>query len=125
MDLDWRAIGIGAAVALAVAVPVNAVGAALLDEDSGWVFAFALVGLAGFAAGGFVAASKRPDTPLTHGAVAAAVAYLLAQAVAVVVNLASDDDVNVVAIVASALLAASFGLLGGLVADRLAARADR
>jgi gamma-glutamyl:cysteine ligase YbdK (ATP-grasp superfamily) len=73
--------------------------------------------------GGFVAGSKLPDTPLTHGALAAVVAYALAQTVTVLVRVLADTKLkSPVVYVFNTLLAASFGVVGGLVAERRNAR---
>ncbi len=121
MRVDVRAVTIGAAIALGIAVPAALLGQ-LPGEDSALVFLFFAIILAGCVVGGFVAASKRPDTPLTHGALAALCAYLVVQAIAVILLTVRGEDVPVVVIVFNAFLAASAGLLGGMLADRGAAR---
>ena len=101
MTVDWAAVGFGAAVAAVAAVPVVAIGAALLDG-----------------VGGFVASQRASSAPLASAALAGLAAYVLSQAIALVVNLAADDDVNVGAVVATAVPAVAFGMLGGAVARR-------
>jgi ABC-type transport system involved in multi-copper enzyme maturation permease subunit len=87
------------------------------------VFAFFLVIMAGMLIGGFVAGSKRPDSPLTHGALAAVIAYALAQVVTVLVRILGDSTLrSPVVYVFNALLMASIGCVGGLVAERRNAR---
>ena len=86
-------------------------------DATGIVAAFFFVVLAGLAAGGFVAGSRRPEAPLTHGILAAVVAYAVVQGIGLVVNLARGDDVSLVAIVFNAGLAAAMGLLGGWLAN--------
>ena len=127
MRLDWRAIGAGAAIALMVAVPAALIGELLLgddppDEQSPLVFVFVALILLGCLAGGYTAGARRPDMPLTHGAMAALSAYVAVQAVGVVLVAARGDDIRVVAIIFNALLSASVGVLGGLLANRRAAR---
>jgi putative membrane protein (TIGR04086 family) len=124
MTIDWKAVGAGVVAALVLALPAALVGAVVVEnENDNRVFVFLLVILAGMLVGGFVAGSKRPDTPLTHGAVAALVAYTLAQIVTVLVHLLRDTTLKSPAVyVFNALLAASFGVVGGLVAERRNAR---
>lgn len=120
VNLDRRAVGIGAAVAMVVGIPVATIGSVVLEDDSNLVFFFAALALFGFLAGGFVAGSKRPDMPMMHGAVAALVGFAVAQAIAAVLQVIRDEDVSAVAIVFNALLAANVGLLGGWIASRRA-----
>ena len=124
MSIDWRAVRAGAIVALVFAAPAAIVSAIVVDDDSGTVvFVFYVVIIIGMLAGGFVAGSKRPDTPLTHGAVAAATAYVIAQALAVLIKLAKGSDVRSPAVyVFNLLLMASIGVVGGFIAERRNAR---
>ena len=118
--LDWRAVGAGAAVALAVAVPVIVAGQAL-SPGSSLVVVLYLVLLAGLVAGGRRAGRRRPDAPLTHGAVAALAATATLLAVIVVVRqVAGESAPNVVAVVFNLLMSASAGILGGLLSTRKA-----
>ncbi len=125
MSHDLQAVGIGAAVAVTVAVPATAIGAAIVDEGSAAVYVLAWVALAGYVAGGYTAAMRRPRGAFLLGALAALAAYVVAQFIAVVVNVAGDDDVNVVAILLTAIPAASFGLGGAAVALRRQQRPQR
>jgi len=124
VSIDWRAVRAGAIVALVFAAPAAIVSAIVVDDDSGTVvFVFYVVIIIGMLAGGFVAGSKRPDTPLTHGAVAAATAYVIAQALAVLIKLAKGSDVRSPAVyVFNLLLMASIGVVGGFIAERRNAR---
>lgn len=122
-----RAVAAGAGVALAICVPA-AILAQVLDEagsvedDSSWLLVLFGVILFGMATGGYVAANLRLDAPLTNSAVAAVAAYLLVQTVGAVRLLAAGDDVTWAAIPFFALLSATAGMVGGLVADRRARR---
>lgn len=123
MTIDWRAVGIGAIVALAVAAPAALVAQALYSADaisdgSNWVFVFTAVILCGCALGGFVAGRKRPDAPLSHGALAALAAFVIVQGIGVAVRLVDGDTIDAVKIVFNAMLSAAVGLLGGLLATR-------
>ncbi|MBA2283337.1 MAG: hypothetical protein M3527_09980 [Actinomycetota bacterium] len=121
LHIDPRAIAFGAAVVLVVAVPVALIGALVLDEGSNGVFAFAVPIVAAYVLGGYVAGSKRPDTPLAHGAIAAFTGFAIAQAISVVVQLVQDESVSPVALIFNGLLAANIGLVGGWLSGRRAA----
>lgn len=120
-----RAVAVGAGVALAICVPAAILAQVLdeagtVDDDSSWLLVLFGVILVGMGIGGFVAAERRLDAPLTNGAVAALAAYLLVQTIGAVRLLASGDDVTWVAIPFFALLSAAAGMTGGLVADHRA-----
>jgi putative membrane protein (TIGR04086 family) len=122
--IDWKAVSAGVVAALALALPAALIGAVVVDdESSNSVFVFFLVIMAGMLVGGFVAGSKRPDTPLTHGAIAGAVAYGISQTLTVLVRLLGGTVLrSPVVYVFNALLAASLGIVGGRVAERRNAR---
>jgi hypothetical protein len=122
--LDWRAVGSGAGAALALALPAGLIGAIVVEDDSNnGVFIFFALIMTGMLIGGFVAGSKRPDAPLTHGALAAVVAYTVAQLATSVVRLLDGSDLrSPVVYVFNVLLMASLGVVGGLVAERRNAR---
>ena len=122
--VDWRAVRLGAVAALALALPAGLIGAVVVNDDSNnGVFVFFVLIMAGMLVGGFVAGSKRPDAPLMHGAVAAVVAYVVAQALTLVVRLLDGSDLrSPVVYVFNTLLMASLGVVGGLVAERRNAR---
>lgn len=123
--VHFPAVVAGALVTLAVAVPTALLAQILddagsVDDDSPWLLgAFAVI-LFSMAVGGFVAANRRPDAPLTNSAAASLLAYLIVQVVGIVRLLATDGDVAWVAIPFFALLAAAAGMTGGLVADHRA-----
>jgi O-antigen ligase len=124
MTIDWKAVGAGVVAALVLALPAGLIGAVVVnDESNNGVFGFYLVIMAGMLVGGFVAGSKRPDSPLTHGAIAAVLAYGLAQAVTVLVRVLGDTKLrSPVVYIFNALLMASLGVVGGLIAERRNAR---
>lgn len=124
MHVDWRAAGAGAVIGLVLALPAGIVGALVVNDDANnGVFLFYLLIMAGVLASGFVAGTKRPDAPLTHGAAAALLTYLVAQALAVLVKAVAGKDLRSPAVyVFNALLAASLGVVGALVAERRNAR---
>lgn len=123
--LHPRAVAAGAGIALAICVPA-ALLAQLLDEsgtvddNSSWLIVLFGVILVGMGIGGFVAANLRLDAPLTNSAVAALAAYLLVQTIGAIRLLTSGGQVTWAAIPFFALLSASAGMAGGLLADRRA-----
>ena len=121
--VSWGAVRTGAALSLAVilvtTVAVEVVDASIgLGRDSNWVFLFYAMALGGLVAGGWKAARKRPDAPLLHGVMAVLVAYAVVSAIALVLRLATDRDLDPVAFAFNALMAASAGILGTLLAER-------
>jgi hypothetical protein len=113
----------GAALSLAVVAAtiavVEVVDAAVgIGAGSNWVFLFYAIALGGLVAGGWKAARKRPDAPLLHGVLAVLVAYAVVSAIALVLRLATDRDLDPVAFAFNALMAASAGILGTLLAER-------
>lgn len=130
MRLHPPAVLVGAAIALAIAVPA-AIGAQVLDAhdsiDDNTLWQLLLVGviLVGLGVGGHQAAVRRLDAPLPNGAAAAVAAYVVVQVVAVVRLVTADDDVEWLSIPFFVLVAAACGVAGGLVADHLARRPRR
>lgn len=117
------AVRTGAALSLAVIVVTIAVVAVVdaavgIPAGSDWVFLFYGVALAGLVAGGWRAARRRPDAPLLHGVLAVLVAYAVVSVIALVVRLATDRDLDPVAFAFNALMAASAGILGTVLAER-------
>lgn len=119
-DIDWRAVAIGAGAALVLAFPAALIGAIVVDDESNnTVWLFFLLIMAGVVAGGFVAGSKRPDSPLTHGALAGAGGYLVAQVGTILVRVIDGAELrSPVVYVFNTLLMASLGVVGGIVAER-------
>ena len=114
-----RGIALGAGVVLAIAVPVALVGALVLDDGSNLVFLFAVVVIAAFFAGGWFAGRNSDEVAKpTLGAAAALTGFVIAQIVAVAVQLAQDEDVRPGVIAANAVLAAACGMAGGALAAR-------
>lgn len=112
MSLDWRAVSAGAAAGLAIAFPGLVLGG-LFD-----VAIFALVVLGGFVAAGYVAGSKRPDAPLSHGILAALVTFAVAEAIAIALIVAKGNQVHPAVYVFLAGVAAGLGLTGGSLSQR-------
>jgi putative membrane protein (TIGR04086 family) len=127
--LHARSVLTGTAVTLAIAVPPAVVVQIMDDGDdmaaSNWTRAAFLLILVGFAAGGWVAARRQPAAPLAHGAAAAFLAWVIVQGVGIVRRLVTGDDLAWLGFVFAALLAASTGAVGGLLADRYRHRSGR
>ncbi len=127
--LERRSVLTGALVTIVLAVPPAVIGLLLAEDDtmagSSWVpvlFAWIMVA---FFFGGLVAARAQPHAPSAHGAAAALLGYGLVQGVGVARHLITGEDLSWLSIVFSALLAASIGTVGGIVANGLRARRSR
>ena len=118
MTVDWRAVFAGARLAVLVAAAAIVVAQAItsLTEGDANLLLY-LVLLVGLGAGGRAAARRRPDSPLTHGALAALAAYVVLIAVITAIRLALGREVaDPVSLVFNALMAASAGIFGGYLA---------
>jgi len=114
----------GAAVAIALCLPLALVSRQVADDGDGspvTALLFVLV-LAGLAVGGFVAARSAAAAPFTNGGLAALLAFVAIQGVALVVRGADGDPTSVPDLVFNGLLAYGCGLAGGAVAGRKQAR---
>lgn len=115
-DVDPRAVMSGAVAALTFAVPLVVIAGIFEWRWIGiflwvlWIFA------------GYVAGSKRPDLPYTHGVLAGVATYAITQAIGVLFTIARGNDLHPVLYVFNAFLAAALGLVGGMVAERRNAR---
>jgi hypothetical protein len=82
LDIDWRVVLRGALVGLAVIAPVSVLGAVLDHEmtdfdNSGWRYPLFVLILLGYGAAGWVAGRGKPDSPITHAALAGIGAFVL------------------------------------------------
>lgn len=118
--VDRAAVTAGAAVAVGVAslaVLVAQAISGLTDGDANLPLYFVLLG--GLAAGGRVAALRQPQSPLTHGALAAVSGLVVVLAVIVLIRLAlGREPADPVSLVFHLLMAASAGIFGGYLAAR-------
>lgn len=125
-SLDWTVIRTAATAGLLVIVPGAFLSSVVFsDPPAGlaWVF-FTLV-LAGFGVAGYVAGRLRPDTPMLHGAISAVLAFVVAQVFGMILTFSRGGSIVWVAIPLTVLLAASFGIAGGLASDLVHRRALR
>jgi hypothetical protein len=132
LEFDPGALLRGALVGVAVIAPVSLADIVLsavdgLDEEV-WVFSLFAIILGAFFLAGYQAARAAQAAPYTHGALGALGAFALWLPLRVVTRAvigerllgrAGDGAFDVLlAVVTVALLAMSFGILGGLVASR-------
>ena len=115
--IDGGAVLGGAGVALAVAVPTLAAGIVLdpSDESNVVLLLYGLVMVA-FTLGGLWAARRRLDAPFANGACAALAAYAAIVVVASIVRAVRGQSPEPVPLVFNAFMAATFGIVGGLLA---------
>ena len=122
MALNRTAVRTGVVAALPLVVPAAVANAWLAGRDeasTALVVLTYLVLLLGFTFGGFAAARVADEgTPLLHGAAGATGAWAVLQAAAIVIRLASGDGLRPFGIVFTGLLAASAGVVGGILATR-------
>ena len=125
MKVDRRAVVAGAQLAVlvgAAAIVVAQAVTSLTDRDANLLLYLVLLG--GLVAGGRVSALRRPESPLTHGALAALVAYAALIVVITLIRLALGREVaDPVSLVFNGLMAASAGIFGGYLAVRRSGRA--
>lgn len=106
----------GAIYALIISAPAG-VAQSMVEGRSARGLLF-LVVLFGFLFGGFVAGRGNFGNATRHGALAAAVAFLVFQGIASTRRLVLGDSVSVIGILFNALTAAVCGSLGGMLATR-------
>ena len=113
-----RAILGGALTALITAgmglIGALAVGGVLDWSKGAKTVIASIFAIAGFVLGGFRAGLLQPPAPLSNGAAAAVVAYV---PLGILQRLLSDTSLRVLNLVFASLLAASFGVFGGFVAN--------
>lgn len=127
-DLDRETIVQSAAVGVLVVGPLAGLSFLLIDTDSdtsgglGGVFFAGIV--VAFGLVGFLAGRSAPRVPMTHGAVAAALTFVAVQATILLIAWVAghESDVSIVALVFGALVAASAGTIGAMLATRRARR---
>lgn len=124
--IDLHAVMAAAGGGLAVILPGAALSGLLADRSGSWVvWPFLAIIVAGFLVTGLVAGRLRSDTPMLHGALGAASAFVVALVVGLVVAALRDRSISIVAVPLAALVAVTAGVGGGLLADVLHRRAGR
>jgi hypothetical protein len=118
VKVDRQAVLAGARLAVlvaAVAIAIAQMITSFTDTDANLPLYLVLLG--GLGAGGRIAALRRPDAPLTHGALAALAAYVALIVVITILRLALGHDIaDPVSLVFNGLMAASAGIFGGYLA---------
>lgn len=124
MSWDWQAIRAGAGVCLVFAIPFSIAARVVADNDnSGAAVILTLGAVAGFILGaGCAAWVQRAGTPLSHGIVTAAITYLTAQTVFVIIRLIRSDEVRWFAVFFNLSIVIGAGLAGGWIGQRLQAK---
>ena len=123
-ELDRDALVQGAAVGVLTVGPLAGLSVWLVDTDgdgSGGLGATFFLGiLVAFGVVGWFTGRTAPRVPLTHGAVAALIAFVVVQTtILLMASVAGrDTDPSVVGLIFGALLAASAGTIGALVSQR-------
>ena len=120
MNVDRRAVLAGAQLALPVAGAATVAGQVVKWITEGDLnLVLYLVVLAAWVMGGRVAGRRQPESPLTHGALAALLAYVVLIVVLTLIDLARGNEVaHPVYVMSNALMAASMGIVGGSLAVR-------
>ncbi len=117
--VDWSAVRVGVIVGIAILLPATIITSVLLDRDASpsWVVLFQFVTVLGFAAAGWVTGTRRPDTPIFHGAVAGLTTWAIIQGVGIVRRLAVGETINWLALVVAAFYAIAIAVSGAVFAD--------
>jgi hypothetical protein len=135
--VDGHAAFRGALVGLGVLVAVSVV-EAMLDhnvndfKNTGWVYPLFVAILFGYSLGGFYAGRAAPDGALTNGTIAGVGAFVLWIPVRIGIWLVRDEHKGLFTghspalrpgqLVGQLVIAAGFGMLGGYLGARAAAR---
>ena len=122
--IDWKAVAMGAVVTIAVGVLASVIAAVIdLPKDSNGWYVFFWIDVIGAGVGGYIAGRRRLDTPMMHGALVGACAYVVIAAFAITITLVSGHAGPGVAQVLFAILwLALGGTIGGWVASWRAQR---
>jgi len=117
--LDPKVVALGAALQIAICVPPAILVSRLRGDDLGaesnlWLVAAFLVLVAAPAAAGVLVGRRRPESPLLHAALAAALGWSLLAGLSLVRATASDDEVAplLATLLTMAPIQVGFGVLG-------------
>ena len=121
--LDRQALREGASVTLLFAVPPTLVARFVLDNDSatsGWAPLLSLIAVGGFILGAGVAAwREQVRKPMTHAVLAGAGVFVVAQAIFLLLRIATNGEVRVMRILTSFSLSLVASVIGGLLGNFL------
>lgn len=116
-SIDRQAVVRGALAAGMIAGPIAIimllVGQQRELDGSSLLFLFFGIIFAGFGYGGFVAGRTISTTPLMHAALAALLCYVVIQGLGVIRRGIAGEDIGWIGVVGRALLASTFGMVGG------------
>ncbi|MGZ4681392.1 MAG: YrzE family protein [Acidimicrobiales bacterium] len=116
-SIDVRAVARGAAVGAAITLPAAIVQNVVSTDSSLWGLMLAVILLAlGWC--GWVAAKAAGRRTIVHGALAALSAFVVVQALGVVLRLARGDTVHPVGFVFNGLLSTACGMIGAELGGR-------
>lgn len=118
---DAAAIRAGATVSLVLAVPFS-VAARLLAGSDAAVLLVLLAAVGFFLGGGVAAWHQTCGTPLSHALVTSAGAYVVPQAVFVLVKVLRGGDVNWSGVILNLIVVVSVGALGGIFGSTMRSR---
>jgi hypothetical protein len=120
--VELRAVALGAAVVVVVALPLAVLDAAGRDGGEAGPLSLLvfIVTLVAFVVGGHVAARRAPASPYSTSALAALLGFAVVAAIGAATRAARGDEVSVTRIVFNGLLAYACGLVGGGIASRRA-----
>lgn len=123
LPVDRDALRAGASVTLLFAVPPTLIARFVLDNNddaSGWAPLLSLIAVLGFVLGSGVAAwRQQSQRPMTHAVIAGAGVFVAAQAVFLILRIATGGDVRVMRILTSFSLALVASVIGGLLGNFL------
>lgn len=126
-NVDWKAVAIGAVVTIAVGIAASVIAnlIGLGDDSSAWI-AFFWVDVIGAGVGGYLAAKRRLDTPMLHGALSGLIGYIVVALVGTAINVAGGHGApRPIEAVFAAMWLAVGGTLGGYVASWRAQKLTR
>ncbi len=116
-NLDWTAVIRGAIAAGFIAGPTAVVMLVVGNQrelsGSSLVLLFFGIILMGFAYGGFIAGRPIESTPLMHAALAALLCYAVIQGLGIIRRGIAGEEIGWIGVFARALLASTFGMVGG------------
>lgn len=118
----------GAAAALLLGSPVAVASSLLADREHdhrGALAALSLLLVVAFAIGGYVSGRETATLPAKHAAAAALLGFVVVQALGILARISRDAPVRPLNIAFSGLLAASAGMVGGLLAARRRTKVTR
>lgn len=121
-NLDWNALRAGGSVALVFAIPFSIAARVVAEgnNSSGTASLLSLAAVLGFVLGAGVAAwTQQVQLPLKHGIICAVGAYLVAQAVFIVVRSIRGNEIRWLAAIFNLTAVAVAGLIGGALAGMM------